>query len=76
MHDYKEYNCRRRNLDMDNKEQQIMKHYKMLIESNMFDEYDILGFLIFITTFFDSIFSIILPPYQLMYTFYTVLNDF
>ena len=33
---------------MDNKEQQIMKHYKMLIETNTFDEYDILGFLIFI----------------------------
>ncbi len=32
---------------MDNKEQQIMKHYKMLIETNTFDEYDILGFLIF-----------------------------
>ena len=33
---------------MDNKEQQIMKHYKMLIETKTFDEYDILGFLIFI----------------------------
>lgn len=33
---------------MDNKEKQIMKHYKMLIENNTFDEYDILGFLIFI----------------------------
>ncbi len=33
---------------MDNKEQQIMKHYKMLIETNTFDEYDILGFLIYI----------------------------
>lgn len=33
---------------MDNKEQQIMIHYKKLIETNTFDEYDILGFLIFI----------------------------
>ena len=33
---------------MDNKEQQIMKHYKLLIETNTFDEYDILSFLIFI----------------------------
>lgn len=32
---------------MDNKEQQIMKHYKMLIETNIFDEYDILGVLNF-----------------------------
>ena len=39
---------------MDNKEQQIMKHYKMLIEANMFDEYDILGFLIFIRRHLDD----------------------
>lgn len=33
---------------MDIKEQQIMQHYKELIEKRKFDEYDILGFLIFI----------------------------
>lgn len=33
---------------MDLKEQYIMNHFKTLITSNAFDEYDILGFLIFI----------------------------
>lgn len=33
---------------MDKKEKLILKHYRVLIESNEFDEYDILGFLIFI----------------------------
>lgn len=33
---------------MDEKEKQILKHYRVLIESNEFGEYDILGFLIFI----------------------------
>lgn len=33
---------------MDIKEKQIMKHYKEMIEKREFDEYDILGFLIFI----------------------------
>lgn len=39
---------------MDKKEQQIMNHYKAIIESNKFDEYDILGFLIFIRRHLDS----------------------
>lgn len=33
---------------MDKKEQQIMKHYKEVLEERKFDEYDILGLLIFI----------------------------
>lgn len=39
---------------MDKKESQIMRHYKMLIETNSFDEYDILGFLIFIRRHLDD----------------------
>lgn len=35
-------------LQMDEKEKQILKRYKTLIEMSTFDEYDILGFLIFI----------------------------
>jgi hypothetical protein len=33
---------------MDKKERLILKHYKKVIENRIFDEYDILGFLIFI----------------------------
>lgn len=33
---------------MDVKEIQIMKHYKEMLENRLFDEYDVLGFLIFI----------------------------
>ncbi len=36
---------------MDNKAKQIMKHYKMLFENRLFDEYDVLGFLIFIRSY-------------------------
>ncbi len=39
---------------MDNKAKQIMKHYKVLFENRLFDEYDVLGFLIFIRTYLDE----------------------
>ena len=35
-------------MNMDKKEEQIRIHYKKMIETNLFDEYDIMGFLIFI----------------------------
>ena len=36
---------------MDNKAVHIFEHYKYLIENRLFDEYDILGFLIFIRSY-------------------------
>lgn len=40
---------------MDNKAKKIFDHYKDLIENNLFDEYDILGFLIFIRNYMDVV---------------------
>lgn len=39
---------------MDNKAKRMFEHYKNLIENNLFDEYDILGFLIFIRNYMDK----------------------
>lgn len=39
---------------MDKKAQAILKHYKNKIESRSFDEYDILGFLIFIRKYIEN----------------------
>ena len=39
---------------MDKKANDIFKHYKYVIENRKFDEYDILGFLIFVRNFISK----------------------
>lgn len=39
---------------MDKKEKQILEHYKKILDERKFDEYDILGFLIFIRRHLDQ----------------------
>ena len=39
---------------LDTKERVILKHYKEIIENHLFDEYDILGFLIYIREKLDK----------------------
>ena len=41
-------------MDMDKKEKVMLQHYKSIIENKRFDEYDILGFLIFIRRHINS----------------------
>ena len=42
------------NENMDEKAIKILEHYKIIIENENFDEYDILGFLIFIRNYLDK----------------------
>ena len=42
------------NTIMDAKEENILKHYRRIIEKRVFDEYDVLGFLIFVRRHLDN----------------------
>ena len=44
---------------MDDKAKKILEHYRKVIEDEKFDEYDILGFLIFIRSYLDKNMNII-----------------
>ena len=49
----------------DKKEQKILEHYKMLLENSLFDEYDILAFLIFLRRHLDkNRYQCVAEPYK------------
>ena len=49
----------RKEKNMDDKAKKILEHYRKVIEDEDFDEYDILGFLIFIRSYLGENMNII-----------------